>query len=235
MADARVAEVRRHPVKSMRGECLAHGDFTARGLDGDRHWGVTFDDGKVGSGKNWRHLRRIEGLLEYAAGTVDGAVVVRTPDGRTHAAGDPGLDEELSRLAAAPVRLAEEREVQHFDCAAVHLLSRPALSRLAALMPQEADQIVVERFRPNLLLDGDDLALLEDDWVGAKVAVGPEVVLEITERTERCVMTTLPQPGLPAARTVLRTLAQRFDTRIGVYARVIRGGRVGVGDLVQVT
>ncbi|MFF9025187.1 MOSC domain-containing protein [Streptomyces eurythermus] len=231
-SDVRVAGLRRYPVKSMRGEDLTHADFTARGMTGDRSWAVTFPDGRVGSGKSWKHVRRVDGLLGYTAETADDRVRVRTPDDRVLAAGDPDLDEELSRLAGTAVHLGREQDVSHFDCAAVHLLSRPALARLAARMPAEARQVLVDRFRPNLLLDGE--SFLEDDWVGAKVAVGPEVVLEITERTERCVMTTLPQAGLPAARTVLRTLVEEFDTCLGVYARVITGGRAALADPVRV-
>ncbi len=57
--------------------------------------------------------------------------------------------------------------------------------------------------------------------------------------TIRCVMTTLPQGGpgrasLPADPGILRTAAQHNQANVGVYALVVQGGRVRLGDEVRV-
>jgi len=72
----------------------------------------------------------------------------------------------------------------------------------------------------------------EEQWVGRTLAVGAEVVLRVTHRTVRCVMTTSPQPNLPADPGVLRTIADANDLCFGVHADVVRTGAVHRGDPV---
>ena len=48
-------------------------------------------------------------------------------------------------------------------------------------------------------------------------------------------MTTLPQGDLPKDPDVLRTVVQNNEGNVGVYATVIRGGRVQRGDVVTVS
>jgi hypothetical protein len=70
----------RYPVKSMRGERLAEGEFGERGLDGDRLYAVRDPDGKFGSGKN---TRRMPGLGVHASVVRGGTLRV----GDSHAVG----------------------------------------------------------------------------------------------------------------------------------------------------
>ena len=76
---------------------------------------------------------------------------------------------------------------------------------------------------------------VENDWVGATLQLGDAVRLEVTIRCARCVMTTLPQPGLAAAPEVLRAICTHNDACVGVYARVLQGGTVRPGDQVTRT
>jgi len=46
-------------------------------------------------------------------------------------------------------------------------------------------------------------------------------------------MTTYEQRGLLEDSLILRTIAQRADRRIGIYADPVNSGRVSVGDLIQ--
>ena len=61
----------------------------------------------------------------------------------------------------------------------------------------------------------------------------------VTDPSPRCVMTTVAQGDLPRDLEVLRTLARhnRIETPglgnfacLGIYAEVVRPGRVAVGD-----
>jgi uncharacterized protein YcbX len=119
-----------------------------------------------------------------------------------------------------------------FDCAAVHLLTTATLDRLRALSP--ASRFEVPRFRPNLVIEPADRSdgFVENGWAGRALALG-DVRLRIDGPCPRCVMTTLSQGSLPKDPGVLRTAVQENGGNIGVYASVIRGGRIRRGDGVQ--
>ena len=90
-----------------------------------------------------------------------------------------------------------------------------------------------ERWRGNIWFDG--MAPWEEfDWIGKKVRVGG-TLLAVHERIERCMHTTAnPQTGARDADT-LGALEQGWDHRdFGVYAEVIEGGPIAVGDKVEV-
>jgi len=127
------------------------------------------------------------------------------------------------------------------DLAPVTLLTTASLRAAKQLHP--AGDWDPARFRMTMLIDVDDEGFVENGWVGRTVRVGP-VRLSVFGPTPRCVMTTLAQPGLPADREVLKTLARhnreeyagigRFAC-LGVYANVDRVGTVAVGDAVEVS
>lgn len=127
-----------------------------------------------------------------------------------------------------------------FDFAPIHLITTATLRRLREL--QSSSSFAVARFRPNLVIDVEETGFAENDWHGQVIAVGDEVQLCVAFPCPRCVMTTLAQGDLPADPAVLRAathnlhlfalLAKRMPT-VGVYATVVRGGTVRVGDTVR--
>jgi uncharacterized protein YcbX len=127
-----------------------------------------------------------------------------------------------------------------FDLASVHLLTTATLAHLAELEP--AADFDPRRYRPNLLIETDGTGFVEDPWVGNTLGFGDALLLEVSMLTMRCVMTTLAQRDLAADAGTLRTLAQQHRRDIpglgiwacaGVYAGVVTGGTVRVGDQVQ--
>jgi uncharacterized protein YcbX len=118
-----------------------------------------------------------------------------------------------------------------FDCATVHLVTTATLDRLRSLTP--ASRFEFPRFRPNFVVElaHDHDASLENGWIGGMLAIG-DVQLRIDGPCPRCVMTTLSQGSLPKDPGVLRTVVQKNDGNVGVYASVVRGGRVRRGDAV---
>jgi uncharacterized protein len=229
---ALVAAIYRYPVKSMRGESLDSAELRSRGLAGDREWAITFPDGRVGSGKTWQHLRRIDGLLNYTATSGGGRVEVRLPDAEILAASNPRLDTILSEYAGDHVRLARENRISHFDVAGLHIISGSSIAALAERVPQPMN-VTVDRFRPNILLGQEVRPRLESAWAGHQILIGSQAVLEITEHTERCAMVTLGQVGVAPDKSLLKVLAAEFNTCLGVYARVVQPGVVYVGDAVS--
>ena len=76
--------------------------------------------------------------------------------------------------------------------------------------------------RANLLVEGLDLP----QTPGIRLAIGADVVLEITRETDPCERMEVLAPGLRAALTP--------DWRGGACTRVLAGGRIAVGDLIRI-
>lgn len=219
-----IAKLWRYPVKSMRGECVDRLRIDARGAVGDRLFAIRDEAGKFGSGKDTRRFRRIDGLLRFEA-KYDGDVpVIGFPDGSVVSGADAGVHERLSDVLGLDVTLAQEASISHLDAGPLHLVTTAALDAIG--LSQEEEQ----RFRPNLVIRTDGAGFLEERWLGRKIRVGPEVVLEVAVRTERCMMVGLAQQELPAAPALLRRLAGERDACFGVYARVVVPGVIRVDD-----
>ncbi len=226
-----VKQLWRYPVKSMLGEACASLRVDARGVEGDRLFAVHDADGKLGSGKNTRRFRRIDGLFGLSATSVDGIPAVRFPDGRTLLSSDPAIHAALTAALGLPVRLVREGGVPHFDSSPIHILTTASLAWLRRTLPDgRADE---RRFRPNLLLEAEGPGPLEQQWIGRTLQVGEVLRLRITEPTERCRMVTLGQSELPEDARMLREIAQQLDARFGVYAEALAPGEARVGDPVR--
>lgn len=108
------------------------------------------------------------------------------------------------------------------DAYPLHLLTTGSLDAMGALAP--GSDFDVRRFRPNVLLEGRG----EFDWCGGRLS-GP-VELAPAIPTIRCSMPTRPQGDLPADADIMRTVKNHSDRCLGVYANVVREGRLAVGD-----
>lgn len=220
----RVAALWRYPVKSMLGEECAAVEVETRGVAGDRLYAVRDAEGKLGSGKDNRRFRNIEGLFGFRA-RGEGRVEIAFPDGRRMRADDPAIHEALSAALGMPVRLARESDVPHFDSDPIHLVTTGALDWLRSRLP--VSRIDARRFRANIVVEASG----ELAWIGRTLRLG-QAVLRVTSSTERCRMTTLEQEDLPADPRVLRAIAQEAALQFGVYAEVLTPGRIAVGDAV---
>lgn len=238
-----VAAVWRYPVKSMLGERVDSLRVDHRGGAGDRLWAVRDGQGKLGSGKNSRRFRRIDGLLGCTASYPDtgeratspsmpaATPTVTLPTGRRVRADDAAADELLrTALGRSDVRLARETDVPHFDDAPVHLVTTAALRWLAAAVPGVA--VDERRLRPNLVVSAAGDEPVEASWLGHRLRIGPDLVIEVTKATERCVMVGMAQSELPRSSAVLKAISVGNDLCLGVYARTVEPGVVRRGDRV---
>ncbi|MGW6058490.1 MOSC domain-containing protein [Streptomyces sp. NPDC055189] len=216
------------PVKSMLGQERESVVVDERGVAGDRLWALRYEDGKLGSGKNSRRFRHAPGMLEYSAVYEDGDPVVTTPDGETLRPGDPRVPE----LFGTGAELAREGEVGHQDAGAVSLVGVASLRALGELLG-DSDPVDVRRLRKNIVV-GTDEPWIEEDWVGREIGFDGGLRLRVTERIERCVMTTQAQRGLPADNRILKTLTASRDRCVGVYADVVTPGTLALGARVTV-
>lgn len=258
-----VSSLWRYPVKSMLGEPLATATVTERGLQGDRRYAlIDVETGHVVSAKNprrWPTLFAFQARFIPGSST---SVEITFPDGQIMTESMRDLDIVLSACLGRKVRLTSvppaqpmleqyspnleglsERDsettitippVTFFDEAPVHLLTTATLHALQSHYPD--GRFDARRFRPNVVIDtgASDPMFLENNWKGKIVAIGSQVRVAITSLCARCVMTTLPQQGLPQDLAILRTAVQHNHGNVGVLATVVTPGAVHAGDVVRI-
>ncbi len=120
----------------------------------------------------------------------------------------------------------------HVDAYPLMLITTSSLRSLAQALPDSNPDI--RRFRPNLVIDtGDTPGHPEFDWVGREIRIGG-TQLQITAACPRCVMITRQiDSEIPTDRAILRHVVRDLDQNVGVYATIVEGGPINVGDVVE--
>ncbi len=247
----RLAQIYRFPVKGLRGEPLEATALVAgQGLPYDRRFAVARGDTQLDPAaprwlpKQWfvmlmrdTALARLTCRLDTTAGTI----VLHAPGTApcvaafNTAAGRAQLETYLNDcLGTRP-----EGRAHWVECGAVSFTDVPqnclSLVNLASVRVLEGHMgtgLDPLRFRANLYLDGVP-AWDEFNWVGRDIRIG-EVALRIPARIPRCAATHVdPETGERSVNVVkgLRAAYGHYD--MGVYAEVIHGGRVAIGDVVS--
>jgi uncharacterized protein len=220
---ASVSEIWRYPVKSMAGERLDECEITDHGLLGDRRW--AFIDRSPNRDGKWFNIKQHAPLMTYHARLTEVGVAVVAPDGTSVA-----LDGDLvRRFQAETERPIELRELEggNFDDSQVLIVNLASVEAFALEAGMPLDP---RRFRANLYIHG-----LEPEeelrWLGRVIRAG-EAELEVTSRCERCKVITMDPDTTEAAPELLRLLVELHDERLGMYCRVVKPGRVAVGDYI---
>jgi uncharacterized protein YcbX len=243
-----VAELWRHPVKSLQGEPLAEAAVENSGLRGDRKWGIV--DRETGMVLT---ARRVPLLLLASARLTRTGVEIALSDGEVLTAPSADADDVLSKWIGRRVRLAHAESMdagvgEYFadatddnskvvswtmppgrfvDALPLLVVTTASLRQGRALHPDGAWE--TRRFRPNIVIDVDDDGWVEDRWCGRAVRIGTAVVQPAVP-CERCTMVTRRQPGLDRDLDVFKTLARHHGATFGVWTAVQAPGTVRVGD-----
>jgi uncharacterized protein YcbX len=148
----------------------------------------------------------------------------------------------LSRALDQPVRLVEATDPRRaVDVAAVTLVGRASVERLGAEL--DGTDLGTRRFRMNLTLDGI-APYAEDGWYGRTLQIG-DARLRVVGAVPRCVVVTRDPDGGARDHDVLRAIVDSREpisapdgegvvkAPFGVYAEVVRPGRIAVGDAVS--
>ncbi|MDE4276588.1 MOSC domain-containing protein [Phaeobacter gallaeciensis] len=245
-----VTEIWRHPVKSHGREALETVTLTAgQTMPGDRVWAVAHE-ASTADGSAWvpcsnfsrgakaPQLMAIDASYDEATGHV----TLRHPS-RGELTFDPDAAEDLPRFLdwVAPLMPAERaasarivrvpgRGMTDTDFPSVSLCNLASHRAVEAAIGHELSP---QRWRGNIWFDLGT-PWVENEWLGREVQIG-EAVFAVRERTRRCMATTAnPATGERDAET-LKTLNSAFGHQdFSVYAEVVRGGTIRLGDLVKV-
>jgi uncharacterized protein YcbX len=140
------------------------------------------------------------------------------------------LEEFMGREARGPLRVIEAPNHSFSDVAAkvVHIINLASLRDLETSIGRKVHPL---RFRANLYVDG--LApWSEFELLGKKITAGG-VTMKVIKRTERCAATEVDPQTAERDIDIPEALWRKTgDQDCGVYASVIAGGTLAVGDRV---
>lgn len=108
----------------------------------------------------------------------------------------------------------------HADCAThrqVSLLAQESIDKMRKL----GLDVAPGDFAENLTCEGINLLSLP---VGTRISVGDKVILEISQIGKEC----------HAGCAIMRQTGKCIMPKEGIFAKVIQGGRVGTGDIIEV-
>jgi uncharacterized protein YcbX len=153
-------------------------------------------------------------------------------------AGRGEIERFLSEFCAAemrgPLRLLSAPEGFRFTdsirAGFVSLLNLASVRDLEMRLGRPVDPL---RFRANIAVEGWD-AWLEEGLVGRRVAIG-EVRLKVLKAIDRCPATHVDPHTGERDLDIMAALRSTFDhLHCGIYASVISGGEIAVGDTLRV-
>lgn len=241
-ARATIESLHVYPVKSCRGLTLREARLTPEGFDADRHWMLVRPNGRFVTQRELPRLALVETYVDESSLVLGapGMSSLRVPknangaarpvtvwkfDGRGVDYGEEAaawftefLGTQLSLVAfdvTAPRTCSPEwtqgihATTRFADGFPVLVISRASLADLNARLPRP---LPMERFRPNIVIDG--VAPYDEDRIH-ELRLG-EVTLRLVKPCTRCAITTTDQKsGAVDGVEPLRTLKEyRFDREL---------------------
>lgn len=238
----------RHPLKGHGREALDAVNLHAgQSMPVDRLWAVAHDASKADGSEwvpcaNFSRGSKAPSLMAIDAQFDDasGKLTLSHPE-RPDLTFDPDLDatafiEWVTPLVpkdrAMPDRILrlDGRGFTDSPFASISLCNIASHKEVAAKSSNDLSPL---RWRSNIWFDGA-APWAENAWIGSKVSCG-DVVFHVKEPTLRCLATTSnPATGSRDVDT-LGILNENWDHQnFGVYAEVIQGGRIAVGDSLDI-
>lgn len=240
----RLTRITRHPIKGHGREDLASVSLLPGAcLPWDRHWAVAHEAAKLVPGWNKcanfargakaPQLMAVTAILDEATAEVtlahptQGTIRFRPDDPQDVARFLDWVGPLNPPERAAPTQVVSGGVgMTDSPFPSVAILSDASLADLSRHMGQS---LAHDRWRGNLWIEGAE-PFAEFDWIGRHIRIG-QAVLQIKERITRCVATMVnPMTGERDADTLgmLETIYGHQD--FGVYAVVVEGGPVALGD-----
>lgn len=242
-----VTSIWRHPIKSHGRERLDNVTLNAgQTMPWDRVWAVAHEASKADGTEwvpcaNFSRVSKAPALMAVSAALDEASEMLTlshpdrpdlqfSPDRDVAAFLDwvrPLMPE--NRAASARIIRVPGRGMTDSDFPSVTLCN---LASHREVEQRLGHPLSIDRWRGNIWFDGVP-AWKEFDWMGCHVQIG-EAVFHMRERTDRCVATTAnPETGVRDVDT-LAALKHWGHVDFSVRAEVIEGGKISIGDSVQV-
>ena len=241
----------RHPIKSIGREEIGSASLEqGRVLPFDRVWAVShmaakFDGPLDAWAKKMNFVRGVAApqlMAVQARMHDDGSVELTHPD-LLHLRIDPDRPEDQVKLMEWlrplwPVSRPAPRTVERIPGVALTDMADPyisilSLSSLAELGTAAGKSVSRHRFRGNLWVDGWP-AWAECDLIGRRLQIGP-ALLEVAMPITRCRATCAdPETGAEDIEMLDLLSGLHGNWQFGIYATVLQGGEIAVGDAVEI-
>jgi uncharacterized protein YcbX len=249
----RVEHIYRYPMKGLSAEAMEEVALAVgEGLPHDRRFAFAQGDSAFDpADPKWLPKRNFACLMmnavvakvQAAFDPVTNTMALRGPEGMPLRA---PVDTEAGRAALAAwltdfmgedargaLRFAEVPGHAFTDIApkAVSIIGLNSVAALSAKMGVALDPL---RFRANIYVSGG-LPFAELDWVGQEILLGG-ARLRVFKRTQRCAATEVNPATAERDAKPPRALREHYGhADLGIYAEVLEGGRVAVGDALELT
>ncbi|WP_347551969.1 MOSC N-terminal beta barrel domain-containing protein [Pseudalkalibacillus hwajinpoensis] len=226
-------EITRHPVKSMTGEKVNQTQVMKYGLYGDRSHALLEESG------SFLTITQFAQLVQYRA-SFSGVEsleaypepVIVTPAGQTYRWLDYDWLNEIEKKLLKQLTRKSYRP-EHVPIGPIedeHLLIVTDAS-LQSLSTSWGKHASARRFRPNLEISLlDKTPFIESEWKGKYLRIGEEVIIEVVKPCERCMIVTVDPENGTRQPDLLKKLVKEYRNEFGMYARVIRTGKINTGD-----
>ncbi len=233
----KVESIFRYPVKSMAGESVEEARLGWHGIEGDRR--LALRRTQAPSDFPWLTATKLPDLLHFTPIRHDtgneGRIPthVRTPEGAEMEVFGTELAAEVERRHKAPVEMMHLRD-GIFDDGSVSVIATDTVDEIAKLSGARPD---ARRFRPNILVRLlTASAFAENEWVGGVISFGDAVScprISVTARDVRCAMINYDPDTGHSTPEMMKSVVRANDNNAGVYATVIRTGRLAVGQTIR--
>jgi uncharacterized protein YcbX len=208
----KISEIWRYPVKSMAGEMIECASITSLGISGDRVVHVEDGGGRYITARTHPRLLGHHGTLN--------------PEGEAFVDGihwtDPRVLDRVADIVGPGARLVHDDTADRFDVLPLLVATDGAIAAFG---------YDGRRLRPNIVIAGVD-GLAERSWPGRSLQIR-NVILGVQDLRGRCIMTTFDPDTLKQDRQVLTRIVQKFGGKLALNCYVIQGGKIRVGDPVQ--
>jgi hypothetical protein len=209
-----VAEIWRYPVKSMAGERLEEAELGPHGIPGDRIYQVRRADGRMVDARAHPRMLALHPTL-----TAAGELLI---DGKPWDSPEIARAVEEAAAVGPGAHLERYEGAERFDVLPLLVATDGAVAALGH------DR---RRLRPNLLIGGV-AGLAEREWEGRALRIG-EAIIGVNNLRSRCVMTTYDPDTQQQNPQVFQRIVHEFGGTMALDCWVIRGGRIRVGDSVE--
>ncbi|WP_170334048.1 MOSC domain-containing protein [Ruegeria arenilitoris] len=241
---AEVTQLWRHPIKSHGREAVETVTVNpGQTMPGDRVWAVAHEASKADGSEwvpcaNFSRGAKAPQLMAISALSNGENLTLSHPD-RPDLSFAPDREQQAfldwvkplmpaDRAASARIIRVPGRGMTDSDFPSISLCNMASHRAVGQKLGQD---LSIHRWRGNIWFDGMPL-WQEFEWLGREVQIG-EAVFRVRERITRCLATTAnPETGQRDADT-LGALETWGHQDFGVYAEVLKGGAISVGDKVE--